>query len=337
MAIIIKDKNGNPTHIAGLGKQGPTGKSAYQYAIEAGFTGTESEFAARMDMYSNENLLDNWYFADPINQQGQTEYTGNGQYTVDRWYLRGLEGSRIAVSSEGITFARQEGETETLIAQVFEDNEFQALVGKQVTLSFLTGGNELGSVTLIVDPESTMETIRAKTTNCHALLYKWSNSKEGKLQVIIGASCLSSNSAALQDTIVAVKLELGPVQTLAHKEGDTWVLNDPPPNKALELAKCQRYYHRLGTLLVAFGPITNGLSCSSTSIIFQPMRAKPAVTIINFDIPYVEIIPADSTKYVIRMSDNNTSFHIDISDNELLNKLSSKTIGIHGVVLDANL
>ena len=41
--------------------------------------------------------------------------------------------------------------------------------------------------------------------------------------------------------IKAAKLELGPVQTLAHKDGDTWVLNDPPPNKALELAKCQRY------------------------------------------------------------------------------------------------
>ena len=45
---------------------------------------------------------------------------------------------------------------------------------------------------------------------------------------------------------IAAKLELGTVQTLAHKEGDTWVLNDPPPDPALELAKCQRYqvvYH----------------------------------------------------------------------------------------------
>ena len=51
---------------------------------------------------------------------------------------------------------------------------------------------------------------------------------------------LIDNDKAYVD-IKAAKLELGPVQTLAHKEGDTWVLNDPPPNKALELAKCQRY------------------------------------------------------------------------------------------------
>lgn len=42
--------------------------------------------------------------------------------------------------------------------------------------------------------------------------------------------------------IKAVKLELGAQQTLAHQDADgNWVLNDPPPNKALELAKCQRY------------------------------------------------------------------------------------------------
>lgn len=46
--------------------------------------------------------------------------------------------------------------------------------------------------------------------------------------------------------IKAAKLELGSVQTLAHQEDGKWVLNDPPPNKALELAKCQRYQVKLG-------------------------------------------------------------------------------------------
>lgn len=44
-------------------------------------------------------------------------------------------------------------------------------------------------------------------------------------------------------TLLASKLELGPRQTLAHKDADgNWVLNDPPPDKATELAKCRRYY-----------------------------------------------------------------------------------------------
>ena len=35
----------------------------------------------------NPNLLDNWYFANPVNQRGQTEYpASNGvTYTIDRW------------------------------------------------------------------------------------------------------------------------------------------------------------------------------------------------------------------------------------------------------------
>ena len=49
------------------------------------------------------------------------------------------------------------------------------------------------------------------------------------------------DKTAKSPSIKAAKLELGPVQNLAHKEGGVWVLNDPAPNKALELAKCQRY------------------------------------------------------------------------------------------------
>ena len=45
------------------------------------------------------------------------------------------------------------------------------------------------------------------------------------------------------ETILAAKLELGTHQTLAHQDAaGNWVLNDPPPDKALELLKCQRYY-----------------------------------------------------------------------------------------------
>ena len=42
--------------------------------------------------------------------------------------------------------------------------------------------------------------------------------------------------------VVAVKLELGSVQTLEPQDSvGNWVLNDPPPNYQQELAKCQRY------------------------------------------------------------------------------------------------
>lgn len=50
--------------------------------------------------------------------------------------------------------------------------------------------------------------------------------------------------------IRAAKLELGSQQTLAHQDADgNWVLNDPLPNKALELLRCQRYYEDSGITL----------------------------------------------------------------------------------------
>ena len=43
------------------------------------------------------------------------------------------------------------------------------------------------------------------------------------------------------ETIFAAKLELSDRQTLAHQEGDKWVLNEVP-NYGEQLARCQRYY-----------------------------------------------------------------------------------------------
>ena len=52
---------------------------------------------------------------------------------------------------------------------------------------------------------------------------------------------------AAGETIIAAKLEVGKVQTLARQEDDQWILNDPPPDPVLELVKCQRYQFVLTT------------------------------------------------------------------------------------------
>ena len=43
---------------------------------------SEAALALRPGM----NLLDNGYFADPVNQRGMTEYVNPG-YTIDRWAI----------------------------------------------------------------------------------------------------------------------------------------------------------------------------------------------------------------------------------------------------------
>lgn len=80
-----------------------------------------SEIATRQT-YVRPNLLDNWYFGNPVNQRGQSSYSNTGSYTIDRWKL--TSGS-VEVVSGGITL------NGTLV-QILE-----ASIGQTVTTSAL--------------------------------------------------------------------------------------------------------------------------------------------------------------------------------------------------------
>ncbi len=76
------------------------------------------------------------------------------------------------------------------------------------------------------------------------------------------------------ETKYRYKLELGPVQTLAHKdENGNWILNDPPPNKALELTKCQRYFVSFGQYTILYKSAQGDLTLDTP----VPMRTFPAI------------------------------------------------------------
>lgn len=72
MAIIVNGKK-----VAGLGLPG---KSAYQAAVDGGFTGNEQEFnesLAKRNIAIRRNLLDNWYFVGGGSQQGGGQFPIN--------------------------------------------------------------------------------------------------------------------------------------------------------------------------------------------------------------------------------------------------------------------
>ena len=136
--------------------------------------------------------------------------------------------------------------------------------------------------------------------------------------------------------IQAAKLELGPVQTLAHKEGDTWVLNDPPPNKALELAKCQRYFRIIN------GPtyLTGVRGYSSATAIEIPITGSPmriAPTPILKNKGNIAASDSDSVVAVTSAESGGNAHFVLIAENE---KLKRGSIGVYcndDILLDANL
>lgn len=236
----------------------------------------------------NDNLLDNWYFADPIDQRGgyvtlpnvpyyradgtqagttSTYHTvigksSNGNsiieingelyfvsylyvvrgyvgagYGIDRWF-NGGEKTVLCVNEDYITLI-QTGDVEANAwhGQFIENP--QRFKGCRVTASVMYRTSSACGFQCY-SPEGTAAKALPTT--------------DGKWNVFSLSFVMPNDVTQFRPTVIiskvagtidmkAMKLELGDKQNLAHQdENGNWVLNDPPPNKQQELAKCQRYF-----------------------------------------------------------------------------------------------
>ena len=217
---------------------------------------------------SNPNLLDNWYFANPVNQRGQTEYTAAG-YTIDRW-LQGFDGTLTStLTDDGIKIAAGNDGTyknfEQILSYVPTNTTF--------TLSFLV--DNFASISQIYTGFSASQfDIRDNLITC---TFKTGGSISGRK--LIGIQVKPGKTA----TIKAAKLELGSQQTLAHQNTDgNWVLNEIP-DYGEQLARCQRYLFTPTTQTDSIYNLAIGVGTSTTTIAFflplpTTMRAKSSIT-----------------------------------------------------------
>lgn len=177
----------------------------------------------------NPNLLDNWYFGNPVNQRGLTEYTAGGAYTLDRWWAQ--YDTTLSIVDGGIKIG---GKWD--VQQYFETT----LPNATYTLSLLykdkTGSDPLR---LIAGNRTDGDLAKTESKDASGILsVTFSTAKLNKVN--FGFTGSTDNSA----TIIAIKLELGDTQTLAHKENGVWVLNEIP-DFGEQLRRCQRYFVRL--------------------------------------------------------------------------------------------
>ena len=184
---------------------------------------SEETIAEHYRQFCNQNLLDNWYFANSVNQKGQMEYTGSG-YTIDRWRSYGAKVSindgYISLSTEGNPTFCQKSELD--------------LYDKTLTFSVLLANGSLCTGTGILASDTAWK---------NTTLYEDSSIKlwlQNSNPLFNTAIDIKGNTPV---DLVAAKLEFGSSQTLAHKEGSKWVLNEIP-DYATELAKCQRYFYK---------------------------------------------------------------------------------------------
>ena len=220
----------------------------------------------------NPNLLDNWYFGNPVNQRGQTSYTG-GVYGIDRW-LKSAAETTVAVVTGGISVS---GKQFQRLEQRVEDA--QSLNGITVTFS-----------ALVKNPNGNFRLALYNATTGGLITQDFQASEDFQLVQITAAPVINAGdvfSVALYPgandatavrtcTIKAVKLELGSQQTLAHQENGVWVLNEIP-DYGEQLRRCQRYL-----IPINDGTRVRASYYSATGLFFavpipSTMRATPAI------------------------------------------------------------
>ena len=219
----------------------------------------------------NPNLLDNWYFGNPVNRNGLTEYTDcYDKVTIDRWKSRS-SGLTVIVNDDSITLTNNSTDSAVYWTQYFNDNNFSA--GKYTYSILVTGVsgtvdsyNRYGSIyPYNKDAEGAESYLSAKNITS-AGLFSVTNDISNcmsrvQIQVQVGCSI----------TLKAIKLELGDTQTLARQENGNWVLNEIP-NYAEQMATCSQYDPTTGEyvgikdyLPLTGGTLTGSMSISSSS------------------------------------------------------------------------
>lgn len=168
---------------------------------------------------SNHNILHNPWFN--VNQRSVTSLTASGKI-ADRWGITGNGSWTVARTSEGyLDIDNSNNENTLYLLQKRTSTYLTSLLGYPLTASVMfsdgtivSGTKPTSDGTVYVDTDDI-----AITRNYQSEIFNV-NIKPGKHVII-----------------KAVKLEVGEISTL-HL--------DPRPEYATELAKCQRYFQRIG-------------------------------------------------------------------------------------------
>lgn len=202
------------------------GRAVTGGALDASVTNVSNQLGT----FVRPNLLDNWYFGNPINQRGQAEYTADG-YCIDRWVLAG---DTATLNGDGITFVSPS--PGRVVRQPIEFSD--SLSGKTVTFSIYA--KVISGNWFLTDTDKFSSEHRDVHVSDGVTSWTFEVNDASKFGSGVGSVGFWGGVEGGQITILAAKLELGPTQTLAHREGDKWVLNEVP-DYGEQLRRCQRY------------------------------------------------------------------------------------------------
>ena len=235
---------------------------------------------------SNPNLVENWYWKNPVNQRGFDAWSGEG-YTIDRWRFskaNDITGG-VDVEEDCVRLYNESASTKAgtcALIHVFENPS--RFAGKQVTVSvkfkkFTVNTSEQGP--RIVFRTST-DSYAARTGYLSSLdltgkIYTWTtiipDTVSTYLDLTIGNYSKWGGRGNIDFQIEAVKVEFGAVSTLEYD-----LLNNDY-DYAAELLKCQRFYWKCDN----YGAFPGYKSSTAYAFIYLPtvMRVTPTITMLG--------------------------------------------------------
>lgn len=222
---------------------------------------------------AGKNLLDNWYFKNPVNQRGASFYGIVGP-CIDRWAI--ASEMEVSITDSGLDICCPVASGR--LGQFLENP--MSLNGQTVTATVLLTYNDGGFVValqLIRNEEPiSLYQIETDMTGAVSFTYTFGSQQiqEGdRLCLYFGNDDTTGGNYGL----AAAKLELGRHQTLARMEDSEWVLNEIPDYTG-QLMHCLRFFQIFRT---------QSLRPAYAEDFRPPMRGDPTLsTFVRDDVTY---------------------------------------------------
>lgn len=178
------------------------------------------------EIKNNINLLPNWYYQFPINQKEQNTYTSLGT-TID-CVVKTAGNVSFEITDDGLKIT---GGSSGYFHH-YVDMNLLKLAGQPITFSIFDSNNKLYMIS-------------KQIPNSGSWIVSYIVTDGGiRFELVIHEGFAGYQSYAgpnTQDTIKAVKLELGSESTLCRNYNGNLIINDSPYNYQQEQMKCQRY------------------------------------------------------------------------------------------------
>lgn len=207
-----------------------------------------------------------YYYAAPADVV--RGYTGAFVYTIDRWQL-GNGSISLSVAADGIALnGGNNASTDYIYTRV------ERLPVVKYTFSVLFADNTANVVlTTRLTDISVVPAVESREAS-GVLALTWDQPEEFTADYAYFRIHIPGSAK-----ILAAKLELGPTQTLAHREGDRWVLNEVP-EYGEQLRRCQRYFESTAwAVCLAVATATTTIEFCGSYYFKIEKRVPPVITV----------------------------------------------------------